>query len=98
MFFRMYCADLKWIFYFYRPNRRCVPLGQPYHAVAKQPEPHVHKARVPCDAQAERLHRGVKAPARLLAHSTAPKPGRGAGATPAPHKVPSGSAINHTIP
>lgn len=73
MFFRMHCADLKWIFYSYRLNRRCVLLGQPYHAVAKQPEPHMHGAHVLCDAQVERLHQGVKTPAQLLALSSAPK-------------------------
>lgn len=53
MFSRMYCRDVKWIFYIYSLNRRCVLVGQPCYAVAKQPEAHMHKAHVPCDAQAE---------------------------------------------
>lgn len=53
MFSRMYCRDVKWIFYIYSLNRRCVLVGQPCYAVAKQPEAHMHKAHVLCDAQAE---------------------------------------------
>lgn len=46
MFFGMYYADFKWTSYIYRPNRRCVLLGQPYYAVAKQPKSRVHMAHV----------------------------------------------------
>lgn len=95
-FFRMYCADLKWLFYIYRLNRRCVLLGQPYYAVAKQPEPHVLRAHVQCHAQASDL--ALKAPAQLLAHSSAPKSWLGCRGHASPHKVPSGSATNHTNP
>lgn len=100
MFFRMYCTDLKWIFYIYRLNRRCVLLGQPYYAVAKQPEPHVHMVHVPCDAQAQQLHQTwVQRHLHSSWHTEVlPKAGWGAGATPAPYTAPSGNATNPTIP
>lgn len=93
MFFGMYYADFKWTFYIYRLNRRCVLLGQPYYAVAKQPKSRVHMAHMQYPSRAPALDPGVKVPVQAPGTQQCPqKLAEAQWDMPAPHTVPSGNA------